>query len=119
MSQAPIVLALHFVLELAALTAMAVWAYTTRSGRIRWLLVVALPILAGTLWATFRALGDGPAPPVAIPGGARLALEWAILGGGALLLWRSGRRLPSLLMAGLIVADYALQYDRVARLITS
>jgi hypothetical protein len=119
MSQEPAVLALHFLLELAALAAMTIWGLTTRGRATRWVWAVGLPLVAATLWAVFRAVGDGPAAIVEISGPARLALEWLILGGGAFLLWRAGRRLPSLLMVGLIAVDYTLQYDRVARLVVS
>jgi hypothetical protein len=119
MSQEPWTLALHLLLELAALAAMVVWAWTTRSRATRWAWAIGLPIVAGALWALFRAIGDGPAATVEIPGSARLALEWLILGGGAFLLWRTDRRPLAVLMLGLIVIDYALQYDRVARLVTA
>lgn len=119
MSQNPLVLALHFLLEVAAVVAVGYWAWASNEGAWRWVLVIGLPVLAVAAWAVFRAAGDGPTPMVAIPGLARLALELAILGGAALLLALADRPILAAAFAALIVLDYALSYDRVARLIGS
>lgn len=116
MSQNPAVLGLHFLLELSALASIAYWGWTTRTGLARWGWAIGLPLVLAVIWAIFRAAGDGPDPTVTIPGMARLVLEVAILGGGAFLLWRAGK--PSLagIFVALIIIDFALQYDRVIRL---
>jgi hypothetical protein len=44
-------------------------------------------------------------------------LELAILGGGAAALYVSGQRLVALVATALILIDYALSYDRIARLL--
>jgi hypothetical protein len=117
MSQNPIVLGFHFLLEVGALAAAAYWGWTSRAGVARWAWAIGLPLVLATAWAIFRAAGDGPDPTVTIPGVARLIIELAILGGAAFLLWRAGR--PSLagVFVALIVIDFALQYDRVGRLL--
>ena len=75
MSQAPAVLGLHFLLEVAALAALARWGWATHAGATRWLWAIGVPLVAAAAWAVLRAPGDGPAPLVAVPGALRLALE--------------------------------------------
>lgn len=117
MSLNPLVLGFHFLLEIAALLAVAYWGWTRHEGLARWGLTVGLPLAAAAVWALFRAVGDGPEPTVAIPGIARLALELVILLGAAFLLWQAGQPTLAAVFVGLIVLDYVLQYDRVVRLL--
>jgi hypothetical protein len=44
-------------------------------------------------------------------------LELAILGSGAFLLWRAGQSSLAGVFVALIIVDFALQYDRVGRLL--
>lgn len=111
------ILGLHFLLELAALAALAYWGWITHDGLERWVWTIGLPVVAAFLWALLRTPGDGPDPVLAIPGLLRLVLELAILGGAAVALYVGGRDRIALAMAVLVVVDYALSYDRVARLI--
>jgi hypothetical protein len=116
-SQHPAVLGFHFLLELVALIAVGYWGWTQHAGVGRWLWTIGLPVVAAAAWALLRTPGDGPDATIAIPGIARLALELVVLGGAAFLLWRAGQPLAAGGFAVLIVIDYALQYDRVGRLI--
>jgi Protein of unknown function (DUF2568) len=117
MSQSELVLGLHVALELAALAAFAFWGWTTHDGVLRWLWAIGLPIVAALAWALFRTVGDGPEPTVAIPGTARLALELIILIGAAVLVAAADLPLIGAVFGVLILADYALSYDRVLRLL--
>lgn len=117
MSQNPVVLALHFLMELGALAAVAFWGWTRSTGTARWVWALGLPVLLAITWAVFRAAGDGPDPTVTIPGPARLVLELAVLGGAAFLLLRAGRSSLAGLFVALIIVDFALQYDRIGRLL--
>ena len=117
MSANPAVLALHFLLELAALGAVAYWGWTRHEGIGRWLWSVGLALLAAVAWATFRVEGDGGDPLVVTPGRVRLVIELLVLGGAALLLSLTEKRSLTLPFAGLVMIDYALSYDRVQRLL--
>ncbi|HSK92813.1 MAG TPA: YrdB family protein [Candidatus Angelobacter sp.] len=119
MSQHPLVLGYHFLLELVALVAFGYWGWTQHAGVGRWLWTIGLPVVAAVAWALLRAPGDGPDATIAIPGIARLALELLVLGGAAFLLWRAGQPLAAGAFAVLIVIDYILQFDRVGRLISA
>ena len=116
-SQNAAVLGLHFLLEVAALLALAYWGWATHAGPERWAWAIGLPLLVAVVWATFRAPGDGSEPTVAIPGFLRLLIELLILGGGAAALYAAERPALAIGMAALVVVDYALSYDRVARLL--
>ena len=117
MSENPAVLGLHFLLEDAALLALAYWGWAAHAGAERWAWAIGLSLLAGAVWATLRAPGDGAEPIVAIPGLLRLLIELLILGGGAAALYAAERRALAIGMAALVVVDYALSYDRLARLL--
>jgi hypothetical protein len=116
MSEKPIVLALHSVLEFAALVAVGYWAWVANDGLERWVWAFAVPLLLGTVWAVFRAADDGGDPIVTVPGPVRLGLELALLGVAGALLYDAGQPAWAVGFLALVVVDYALQYDRVARL---
>jgi hypothetical protein len=95
-------LALRFGLELGGLAAFAYWAWATRTGALRLVLVVAVPLAVAALWAGFRVPDDGGDPVVtAVRGTDRLALEAVVFGAAALALWDAGQ---STLAVGFAVA---------------
>lgn len=119
MAERPAVLGLHVLVELVMLVAVGYWGWTAHDGPQRWVWAMALPLLLGTIWAVFRVPGDGDGDPIiAVPGILRLVLELAILGAAAALLVAAGQPLWAIVVAALIALDYALQYDRVGRLIS-
>jgi hypothetical protein len=83
MSNNPLVLTIRFLLELAALAALAYWGLTQHEGLLRVLLAVGLPLLAATLWGTFRVSGYPNKAPIEVPGLVRLLLEFVIFGNAA------------------------------------
>ena len=113
----PAVLGLHFLLELMALFAVGYWGWTMQDGTQRWLWAIALPLLLATVWAVFRVPNDGGDPIVTVPGPLRLLIELVVMSAAVLLLWSSGQAALAIALLALVVADYALQYDRVARLL--
>ena len=117
MSQRPAVLGFHFLLELAALFALGAWGWTTHDGVQRWVWAIALPLLLATVWAIFRVPNDGGDPIVTVPGPVRLLIEWSVMAIAVALLWASGQAMWAVVLLGLVVVDYALQYDRVTRLL--
>jgi hypothetical protein len=73
-------LALRFGLELLALYLLGDWAWLAFDGALHVGLAIALPLVAATLWGTFRIPGDPkPEPPVAVRGAIRLAIEMLVL----------------------------------------
>lgn len=106
-------LGLRFLLELAALGAIAYWAWTTQTGALRPALAVGLPLLAATLWATFRVVGDGGTPLIPVPGVARLALELALFGIAVWLLVRADESTAAGALAATVAVHYLVAYERV------
>ena len=87
---APAQLALRFLLELAALVALGVWArHAAGPGIMGWLAMVALPAAGATLWGTFAVPGDpsrSGRAVVTVPGWCRLSIELSVFVGGAAVL---------------------------------
>jgi hypothetical protein len=109
-------LTLRFLLELAALLGLGMAGWSLSEGWWRWILALALPLVAAALWGTF-AVPDDPSrsgrAPVPVPGAVRLALELAILFGGAAAFYLAGHAAAGLVMALLIALSYAFSLDRL------
>ena len=110
-------LALRFLLELAALGAMAYWGWTTQEGALRVVWAVGLPLLAAALWGIFRVPHDPGPAPVAVPGRVRLLLEAVFFGTAVALLADAGRPVAAGILAALLLVHYAASYERVVRLL--
>lgn len=110
-------LGLRFLLELAALGALAYWALTTQQGTLRVTLALGLPLLAAALWTTFRVAGDGGTPPVAVSGAVRLGLEFLLFGTAVGLLSRVDL-VAAAVLGAVVVVHYLLARDRVYWLLT-
>jgi len=113
MNNHPLNLGLRFLLELAALAAMAVWGWQKGAGWLRFVFAIGIPLVAAILWGTFRVPNDPGAAPVAVPGLVRLTLELAYFGFAVYALASIDR--PSLAwgLGAALVLHYALSYDRI------
>jgi hypothetical protein len=113
----PANLALRFALELAALVAIGRWGWTlVGAGPWRVVLAVAAPLVAMTAWGLFAVPGDpsrSGRAPVPVPGVVRLLLEAAFFGAAT---WAAARERPAWAIGfgALLVAHYALSFDRLA-----
>ncbi len=117
----PVNLAFRFILEIAALVAIAAGGYQLADGPTRWLAAIGLPLLAAVAWGLFNVPGDrsrsGKAP-VPVPGRARLVVEAIYFGSAvALLLPRSRGLAVGLGIA--VIAHYSLSLDRIRWLLES
>lgn len=116
MAQNPINLAVRFVLEIVGLGVFAWWG--NRQGGL--LLAVVVVVIAATMWGVFRVPGDaghrGDAL-VAVPGWVRLLMEVAFFGAAVLILARTGHPVAALILGVVLVAHYAISYDRIAWLL--
>jgi hypothetical protein len=109
-------LALRFGLELAALAGLAVGAWTLTSGAMRWIAAIVVPVIAATVWGVFNVLDDpsrsGEAP-VEVSGWARLAIELLVLGGGVVGFLIADQSIIAVVLATLIVVQYATSWSRI------
>lgn len=116
MSQNPVNLGVRFLLELAALAALAYWGWTQHTGIPRYLLSIGLPFLAATLWGTFRAPEDSSAngkAPVPVAGWLRLLLEVLFFTSAAWCLFDAGAALAGYVFSGVALIHYLVSYERV------
>mgnify|MGYP000898998314 CR=1 FL=1 len=70
-----------------------------------------LPLIA--LWGVFRVPNDPGSAPVAVPGLLRLALEVAYFGFAVWALHNANLPALAWTLAAVLMAHYALSYDRV------
>src|ERR1051325_728747 len=92
-------LPLRFLLELAALLGLGMADWSLSAGVWRWILAIALPLVAAVLWGAFAVLvepGRSGRAPVPVPGAVRLALELIILFGGATGFYLAGHASPGI-----------------------
>ena len=116
MSQNPINLAVRFLLELAALTALGLWGWTQHTGILRYFLVIGLPLIAATLWGTFRVPADASAngkAPVPVAGWLRLLLEVVFFTSAAWCFFNAGALLTGYIFSGVALIHYLVSYDRI------
>ena len=116
----PANLALRFVLELVALGALGWWGWTLTQSGWRWLAAVGMVLVAATLWGTFAVPGDpsrGGQGLVHVPGVIRLAIELVVFAAGAYALRAVGRPGLAIAFGTLVLAHYALSYERIAWLV--
>lgn len=109
-------LAVRLCLEIGALTGLGIAAWNQTDGAVRWIAVVAVPLIAAALWGTFNVRDDpsrsGEAP-VEIPGRVRLAVELLVLGGGWIAYGIAGYPTIGAAFAGLTVVHYVVARARV------
>ena len=113
---APAHAAVRFLIEIAALVCWGVAGWHVTGGAMRWVLVVALPVVAAVLWGTFRAPGDHSADggaPVAVPGTVRLLIELDVLLGAALVVALTWRPVVGMVLAAVVLTHYATTVPRV------
>ena len=73
-----------FLLELAMLAAYGVGGYElTTNTVVRWVLAIVFPVIVGVLWGIFLS----PRARVQLPFPVQLACRFALMIGGALILW--------------------------------
>ena len=112
----PLNLIVKFFLEVAAYAAMASWGWQLTDGGARFIAGPGTAILAAVIWGTFGVPGDpnrNRKPPVAIPGGARLALEAAFFAFAVWTLVAVGNSTFAIGLAVLAIGHYAFSYNRV------
>lgn len=120
MSQNPVNLTLRFVLEMIALVGIGYGGWHSGEGFVRYLLAILLPLLAAGAWGAFRPPNEPHHPThatVPVPGKVRLFVEALVFGGGTWGFYSAGATTTALLFGLVVLAHYALSYDRVGWLL--
>jgi len=116
MGSHPLNLGLRFILELAALASIGYWGWSASSDWVKYLLVIALPILAAIVWGTF-AVPDDPSrsgrAPVPVPGVVRLLLELLTFGLAGWALFTSKTLTLGWAFSVFVILHYSLSFDRI------
>jgi hypothetical protein len=113
MAYHPLNLALHFLLELAALAAYVYWGWTQHEGVLRVLLAIGLPLVVAAVWGIFRVPGEPGDAPVAVSGPVRLLIEALVFGGAIVLLYAANAPSAAMIFAVIVILHYITSYDRV------
>ncbi|MDO0937021.1 YrdB family protein [Streptomyces sp. DG2A-72] len=112
----PLALGVRFVLELVALACFGLWAWVTASASLRYVSVVAVPLVVAVLWGVFATPDDASrsgGAVIATPGPLRFLLELAVFFGGAAALYAAGFRALAVVLAGVLSVYHLLSWDRV------
>jgi hypothetical protein len=97
-------LGLKFLLELAAIAALAYWGATTADGVLAVVLAVGAPALFIVLWGRFAAPRSGHR----LPARSRIPFEFGLFALAALALVLAGSPLVAAVFAVLVVVNAAL-----------
>ncbi len=117
MSRNPVNLIVRFLLEIAALAAMGFWGWAAHTGGLRYLWMIALPVLAAFLWGAFRVPNDGGPPLVRVPGVVRLLIEVVFFSFATWGLFNVRATLAGWIFGGITLIHYLVSYDRLAWLV--
>lgn len=115
-------LALRFGLELGALGGLGMMAWKLAPGATRWAAVIVAPVAAAVVWGVFNVIDDpsrSGSAPVEVAGWIRLAIELAVLGGGAAAIAFAGRRDIGIAFAILVAFHYGASTSRIEWLVQS
>jgi hypothetical protein len=99
-------LALRFLLELAALGALAYWGFTEFDGVAQWLVGLGAPLIAAVVWGRF--VSPKASHPATDP--ERLLLELLVFGAGAAALVAADQVASALVLAALVAIHLALTF---------
>jgi Protein of unknown function (DUF2568) len=75
--------ALRFVLEIAALVALAYWGFSEFGGAVQWVIGLGAPLLVAVVWGAF--MSPKASRPTVDP--VRLLIELAVFGAGVAALF--------------------------------
>jgi len=116
MGSHPVNLLLRFLLELAALGIIGYWGFKFTESWYKYMLMLAIPLLIATLWATF-AVPDDPSrsgnAPVPISGMLRLILEFSFFGVALWALYDLSYPISAMILGIIILTHYIVSYDRI------
>jgi hypothetical protein len=96
----------RFLLELAALVAVALWGFQAASGAARWIVGLGAPLALATVWV-LAVNPDGSLTP---GDPWRLLIEIAVFGAASLALRAAGRPRPAIALVALVALHLALTF---------
>jgi hypothetical protein len=97
---------LRFLLELAALAALAYWGFAEHDGVVQWLLGLGAPLVAAGVWGRFVA--PKASHPAVDP--RRLALEVLVFGSGVAAICVAEQTTLAIVFGALVLVHLALTF---------
>jgi hypothetical protein len=94
------------------LIALACWGLHITENWTRYILALAIPVIAAILWGIFRIPNDPKPAPVVTRGVIRLLLEWFLFSLAVWGLYACGYIQLSIIMAVVVLLHYIVSYDR-------
>jgi Protein of unknown function (DUF2568) len=98
--------ALRFLLEMAALAALAYWGFHELDGVAQWLVGLGAPLLVAVVWGTF--MSPKASRPTVDP--VRVLIELAVFGAGVAALFAADATAPAVVFAVLAVLHLAVTF---------
>ncbi len=116
MGSHPLNLMIRFLLEVAAITVVAIWGWKLGEDWVRFLWAALFPILFMAVWGIF-AVPDDPSrsgnAPVPIAGWLRILVELGIFTFAAWALFDLGYFKIALIFTLICIIHYLVSYDRI------
>jgi len=113
-------LAVRFLLEMSGLVTLGVWGWARGDGLLKYVLALAVPIIAAAVWGIF-AVPDDPSrsgnAPIIVPGLVRLVLELAFFASVVWALFAMRLSILGWLFGVIVVVHYLVSYERVSWLL--
>src|SRR3954469_10242519 len=97
---------LRFLLEMAALAALAYWGFHEFGGVAQWVIGLGAPLLVAVVWGTF--MSPKASRPTVDP--VRLLSELAVFGAGVAALFATAATTLAVIFAGLAVLHLGLTF---------
>jgi hypothetical protein len=98
--------ALRFLLEMAALAALAYWGFHEFGGLAQWLIGLGSPLLVAVVWG--RSMSPKASHPTVDP--VRLLIELAVFGAGVAALFAAGATALAVVFAVLALLHLGLTF---------
>ncbi len=120
MAYHPFNLFVRFLLEVAALISLGIWAWNTFNDWQGWVMAILLPLGMAVIWGVFAVPGDPSRSgyaPVPINGILRLAIELLFFGCMVWALYDLGWHGTALVLGLITLIHYLVSYERVGWLI--
>ena len=113
-------LAVRFLLEMSGLVALGMWGWTRGDGVLKYVLALAVPLIAAVIGGIF-AVPDDPSrsgnAPISVPGLVRIVLELAFFASVVWALFAMHQSIFGWLFGVIVVVHYLVSYERVSWLL--
>ncbi len=105
---------------MSGLVALGVWGWATGDGVLKFMLAMAVPLIAAAIWGIFAVPNDpsrsGNAP-VIVPGLVRLVLELAFFTSVVWALFALHQSILGWVFGVIAIVHYLVSYERVSWLL--